>query len=150
MRIACYDKDLLNDDLIGEVTLPIESICTKSLSLETFSLFYKTKKAADISIETSSLGCKPQRISLILSLLRINPWNKSPRHRWLRQGNSFSRLLLSQSPRSRQHSSNLPKTSPQQTSPIAGPQSLSLSLPLTCKISATPSHPYSHHGMRKW
>lgn len=52
MRIACYDKDLLNDDLIGEVTLPIETICTKSLSLETYSLFYKTKKAADISIET--------------------------------------------------------------------------------------------------
>lgn len=40
IRIACNDKDMVNDDLIGETTVMVEKMCTKTLSMETYSLFY--------------------------------------------------------------------------------------------------------------
>jgi hypothetical protein len=43
---------MMTDDLVGETTLLIDQLCTKTLTLETYNLFYRTKKAADLNLET--------------------------------------------------------------------------------------------------
>ena len=55
------DKELVNDDLVGSVTIKLDEIFTKLFLTQWYPLMYKVDKAGSVHVEMQFVDSAPQQ-----------------------------------------------------------------------------------------